>query len=479
MDTHVATLAGTRRTFSLATMAATLDRLVAEHPSAGVPVVEPIATAVSEFGATIVDGAAKVRIEAQHATLIAAGVKVDATSQLYATGTRMAQIGYDTQAGRKAEHDAAQPLALAVRGLVGRIEAEGRADVEVTASELAPTITVNGAAKCLGGLKLSEQSIRGLLGRLESPALSYVLGVRSRIVAELAKGDDADRAIVADDKRELAAVLQHECRRYGSTKLKLRTRRNVGDVFAVVSPSYSPADAPEVLRDVMATMADDAKGSYAYDPTTTSWELRANIWTPTPVAEQAVGEAFEGFVSFRSSDNGTGRLTGGGGVLLLACLNASTYVANGATVSRVHRGAILVDVAAMMSGAMGAIDALCEAWGRARKEVVTKAEGIASEELVGMPISQAIKGLWWGELGAPKRELAGLLPGRTRDHVEGLTAAYLDERRNPRDLTRADMAQGWTRYIQGQPTAARREAEQAIGSWLVNPQPLRYDGRDD
>ena len=66
-----------------------------------------------------------------------------------------------------------------------------------------------------------------------------------------------------------------------------------------------------------------------YDPRTTAWTIRLDVWTPTPVADQAVGEPFQGSRRSGSRDNGTGSMTGGGGIVILACLNAGTYVADG------------------------------------------------------------------------------------------------------------------------------------------------------
>jgi len=77
-------------------------------------------------------------------------------------------------------------------------------------------------------------------------------------------------------------------------------------------------------------------------------------------------------------------------------------------------------------------------------------------------------------LTSRKGELVGVLPGRTTQHVERLALAYNAERRNKVDVTRADLAQGVTRYIQDVPAATRRDAERAIGRWVVNREPVAY-----
>jgi len=439
----------------------------------------PVAAAIvatapvySDFGHgnQIVDASAKARIEAQHAALIASGVNVDASQQLYATGTRMAKSGYETQAARAVEHAAKLPARDAASALRAAVVAEDRHDETVSAREFANALHVNGKVTAFG-LALSEQAIRGLTSRLESPALGYLLGLRNRIAAEVAKGDEGDRDAIQRDKATMAEVLRHECKRAGDVALTMRTRKANRDIFAIVSPKYAPADAPAVLEQIVRDLPNDARATWSYDPKSTAWELRASVWTPTPEAEQAVGEAFEGYVSFSARDNGTSRFNGGGGVSLIRCLNASTYTAEGSEVSRVHRGDVMYDIGAMLDGSLHAMNALCLAWGRNREVHV--------ETPKGMTIEDAIPGFWRALLKDRRSELVGVLPGRSESHVQGLSAAFHGERREPRTIVRSDFAQGWTKYIQTQPTAVRREAETAIGEWLMNARPMTCDMRDE
>ena len=438
-------------------------------------------------GANVVDPEAKARIEAQHATLNGAGVTVNASQQVAASGTRMMQIGYETQAARAREHGDKLRATEAIDAIVACVEAEKRRDVVVSAADVARNLTSNGKLTVYEH-RLSVNAVRGLSARCESPMSAYVLGLYERIVGyvsaakalEAVKDDgtkpsaaDLDRAKTLrgqahDDRAKMADVLRYELMRAGDTRMTLRMR-DAGpvDVYAALGPAYGRADAPDVLPKVRDSLPSDARATWSYDPVSTAWELRASIWTLTPVAEQAIGEAFEGWVSYRSKDNGGGRLHGGGGVTLLRCYNASVYEALGATVARVHRGKILDDVAAMTRGALSAIDALCEAWGRTRNAEVEIPSGVT--------IEQAIPG-FWRSLLTDTRELAGVLPGRKVERVAQLTSAYFAERRDTSRVTRADFAQGWTRHIQGEDAEVRRDAEAAIGTWLVSSKrPLRCD----
>lgn len=486
---------------------APVTALVERHPDLGAPKIEEIPAVVeapvslpvvpaseteveraerigvSDFGGELKhDAAAKERIERQHAALAAGGVDVDAGRQLYATGTRMASVGYEVQAERASAHGQLLPLREAAAQLVDEVLGERRRDVVVTARELARSVEVNGKLR-IAGYSMQEQALRGLFSRIESPAAKYVFGLRERIAGRVERAravakDDAERsAKVAacldgnvGDKAKIAEVLAHELSVAGDVELKLRTRSGSDDAFAVVSPDYAPADAPEVVEQILRALPPDARGTWSYDPATTSWELRVQVWTPTPVAEQAVGEPFRGYVSFKSRDNGTGSLKGGGGIEILACLNASTYVAATADASRRHVGKIVADARRMLAASTRAIDALCEAWGTARRQ-----EAVVPADLGPVPLHVALPGFWFGELYARRGELAGVLPGRTKDHVAGLVDAFHAERRDPDRIVKADFAQAWTRYIQGQPEHVRRDAEEAVAAWVVSPRPVRFD----
>jgi hypothetical protein len=313
------------------------------------PADETPAIGNSTWTHTVVDNTAKARIEAQHAALAAAGITVDTRQQAFATGTRMADEGYSTQEGRKAEHERAQPARDACAALVAMVNAEKRSDRTVSARNFADAITVNGKVSVFGHA-LSVQAIRGLMARIESPALGYVLGVQERCSTRVAAAKagranvDAVKAANHEDIAKLGEVLRHECLQASGESFKLRLREagrgGRPDCYAIVGEGYADADANRALPQIVDQLPADARATFAYDVASTTWEMRLAVWTPTPVAQQAVGEAFEGYVSLQSRDNGTSRFRGGGGAVFLRCLNASTYVADDSSVapgaSRAH-----------------------------------------------------------------------------------------------------------------------------------------------
>lgn len=420
-----------------------------------------------------IDPKAKARIDALQAELRAGGVtgigfkgEGGDGDQYYANGTRMLDMGYRTQDQRKIEHDNSLPAVQAATGLAQCVIAEHREDRLCTAREFANAIATNGKLTVFGK-QLTEQAIRGLMARIKSPALGYLLGVRDRIAAEVKKQEENRNPFyMMGDRNSLAQVLRYECLRFGDVELKLRTRNSTNnDIFAIVSPKFAPADAPEVIAQIVDQLPAEAKGTWTYHPESTTWELRASVWTPTPVEEQAVGEPFSGFVSFRARDNGTMRFRGGGGIDVLRCLNASVYVAEGASTDRVHMGKVLYDIKEMMASATNAISILCKAWGKNRDIEVPLPK---DEDDRPVPLEVAMPGFWRALLTDRKSELAQVLPGRTETHVAGLTRSFFAERRDENRLVRSDFGQAWTRYIQDLPIPDQRGGETAIADWLMS-----------
>jgi hypothetical protein len=410
------------------------------------------------------DQAAKTRIEAMHEALKDAGADVGDHRQLYATGTRMADSGYAYQKEKEAEHSRQELVKTALGGLVDQVKAEKRVDVTVTAGDFASKLAINGAVT-FDGLKLREQAVRGLLGRLKSPALGYIFGLRDRIASK-----DATPVAKAMDREALLDVIQREARRFPDIKLVLRTRQGLGDVFATVSPDYSVADVPQVVPQLLQALPADARGSVSYDPTSTTWNLRASVWTPVPADEQAVGEPFTAYVSITSRDNGTHGVEGGGGITLVACLNASEYRALVEGLRRIHRGNVLADLQQLIFKSSAAISTLAQAWGTARAQVI-EAPTVGGKLI---PIEEAVPGFFRSMLTARRGELVGLLPGRTETRVAGLAQVFPQERRNPNQVTRADLAQAYTRYIQDETIPVRRTAEAGIGRWLATGEEVGY-----
>lgn len=416
----------------------------------------------STFTNLVVDDVAKVRIEAIHARLADLGHKVDTSEQYFATGTRMAKEGYAVQLRRKAEHDAMGDAQEVLNAFREEVVAEKRVDKTMKARDLAQSLSIRGNTIVAFDHVLSTQAIEGLILRLDSPSRSYVLGLRERAIEEFSKPDEErNLSFIENDLEKILDILKFECNRYADENIRLRMREGVGDIFAVVSPSYGVADSHLVMKDLLRNLPENTKASVAYNQSSTSWEVRALTFTSTPVEEQAVGEPFEAFVSLRSRDNGTGRFWSGGGINILRCLNASVYTAGETRSSRVHRGnRVMGDIKDMLATATRSLGILINSFEKAREEEI-----VWNEEK--LTLEQAIPGIY-RSLFEPRRELATVLTGKKEQHIEGLYQAYRVERRDYERTTRADIVQGLTKYLQTLPSEMRRNTEIAAGKLTVS-----------
>lgn len=408
----------------------------------------------SDWTRQVADPEAAERITAQRTIMADRGHGISSDVQLYATATRLADVGYATQAARKADHESLSLVRDAAAQLTETIENERRRDIECTADDIASSlvITRDHQVKILDGYRLGSTGLRGLLSRIDSPAFTYASAL----------GDRDSRV----DASILATILERELTRQAGTKFKIRVRESIGDVYAAVSPSYGVADAPTLLPMILAELPSDAKASWSYDAASTSWQIRVEVFTPTPTTEHAVGEPFRGYSAFSGRDNGTSRLRGGGGIVLIICLNASEYVSQNDETSRVHRGNVLYDIPAMVRAARASIDTLALAWGTAR-ETVVQAPAL-------IPIEEALPGFFRAMLSERKSEYVGVLPGSREIHVKALAEVFPTERRNGAQLVKADFAQALTRYAQKFEHDVQRNAEKATGLWLASERPLVF-----
>jgi hypothetical protein len=416
-----------------------------------------------------VDPRAAERVTAQQDVIREAGFDVGDQHQFFKTGTRMLDIGHQTMAGEKRAHDQLRPLAAVLDEIDQTIAAEKRHQRRVTSGEIGRLLSVNGKLK-VDGYAIQEQALRNLLARLDSPALGMVLGMRERLAGRSKLG-----ALTAEgkqlDKGMLLEIVQHECKMNPDVDLVLRLRDGSGDCFTIVTPEYTVADAPSITPQIRAALAGDTRATWTYNPISTVWEIKAETFTPTPTQEMAVGEPFKAYSSISGGDGGITALWGGGGFVLIRCWNATTYLAEQDGSRKIHRGNVRGNIVQLVRGSLHAIETAIKAWGIAR-ETVIPAEVHDGGKLVS--IESVIPGYYRHMLTARRGELVGVLPGRTETHVGQLAKTFDSERRNRADITRADLANGYTRYIQDQPIEVRRTAEAAIGSWLVNGEAVKY-----
>jgi len=416
-----------------------------------------------------VDPRAAERVNAQQSIIREAGFDVGEQHQFFKSGTRMLAEGHQEMDRQKRAHDDLRPLSAVLDEIEQTIKEEKRHQRRVTSGELGRMLSVNGKLK-VDGYKVQEQALRNLIARLDSPALGMVLGMRERVAGRSKLGNLTPEGMKLD-KEMMLEILQHECKMNPDVELVLRLRDGLGDCFTIVTPDYTEHDANKVTPQVRAALDGSTRATWTYNPISTVWEIKAETFTPTPVQEMAVGEPFKAYSSISGGDGGITALWGGGGFILIRCWNATTYLAEHDGSRRVHRGNVRGSMVQLVKGSLHAIETAIKAWGTAR-ETIIPSEVQDGGKLVS--IESVIPGYYRHMLTARRGELVGVLPGRTETHVPLLAKAYDGERRNRQEITRADLANGYTRYIQEQPIEVRRHAEAAIGSWLVTGEPVKF-----
>lgn len=459
------------RRMMLAYAAGTPPTIAPVVPESIAPVA-PVAPApaFSSWSEQVIDPEAKARIDAQHAAIVALDPKAANVvghgkegTQAYANGTRMMAIGYDAVRGYKSEHERMQPLRDVAAEAIAQIEGECRRLITLTAEEAARTIAIDKGRILVSGFRVSEQAIRGWFDRVEGPGLGYVLGLRDRIGVSRSKGnkDAADR-----DLAWIAETMQREAFVNPTRTMMLRARETNGDIFAIVSPEYGVCDVPDALPRLVSGILDDApgaRGSWTYDPASTQWEVRADVFSDTPVDAMAVGEPFKSFASFRGRDNGTGSWESGGGFELIRCLNATTYTCDLAAAKVRHRGDKVKDaVWASVDQARKAIGLMISGWGRAREQEVP----LSKEVIEGKrSMDQFLGAMFLDMLRRP--EFAATFPGASRANADQLVATFHAERRDENRIVRSDLANAVTRALQKLPADRALRAQSAAGAWIV------------
>lgn len=435
--------------------------------------VPPVAPAsepkFSSWSEQVIDSDAKARIDAQHAAIVAMDPNAKAVlgkggtgTQAYENGTRMMHVGYETVRGYKAEHERMRPLRDVAAEAVATIEGEKRRQINVSAAEAAANVRVENGKITLFGFRVSEQAIRGWFDRIEGPGLGYVLGLRDRIASNVGR----DKPAIARDIAWIVETMQREASVSPDRMMMLRAREGVGDVFAIVSPDYGVCDVPDALPGLVSGILDDApnaRGSWTYETSSTNWEVRADVFSDTPVDTMAVGEPFKAFAAFRGRDNGTGSWNSGGGFELIRCLNATIYTCELASARVRHRGTKVRDqVWASVDQARKAISLMISGWGRAREQVIAPSKDVIEGR---KSMDQFLGAMFLDMLKSP--EFAGTFPGNSRANADALVATFHAERRDENRIVRADLANAVTRALQKLPTDRAMRAQSAAGAWIV------------
>lgn len=298
-----------------------------------------------------VSAIAHERIERQGAWLTKAGFALE--PPLYAPGTRVLPVG-DRNFRIERQRVESLPVFPDAASHVTRVIArEQRADTPVSLHDL--------HLSDRGTLRVQEQELGLEVDAFQQLAILGGFGIGARYLSECCPAPLR------------ATNVNAQFQRAPNRSILLRTRAADADtrqVFAAVTPTYTPVDTDLVLGTVGSALAD-AHTEMVYDGTGIA---ATALWMPDQVVDLAAGDIFKAGVRISTDDTGRGRVRITAVVFRNRCLNL-LIIGEGTieTVAAVHKGdaaAILDRVRLGVGAAREKIAEFLVAWGHARTVMV-------------------------------------------------------------------------------------------------------------
>ena len=359
--------------------------------------VEEIAEAAPPTPSGQVSEVARLRVAQQEKWLRDSGFAP--APPLFAAGTRVLPLGDDNFRIERQRVEALPRFRDAADLVSAQVRMENREDVTVRSSAMAMDedgrLVVDGVAMAMEtGSFLQLATLAGF-------------GIGSRYLAQNCPPDLR------------AHNVNEQLRLQRDRDLVLRTRRAPSgsrQVFATVTPSYSPVDTDEVLATVGEWLTD-ARAEVRYDGTGVAVTA---LWMADNVVDLAAGDVFKVGVQLRTDDSGRGRIRLSGVAWRNLCLNLIVVdVGQVEVVALVHRGdreRIVAQVREGVETARASVGNFLEAWGHARTVRVDAEVRIRQlvEEQKLQPrgarerdsVVEAILGAWHAEPGNTVADVA-------------------------------------------------------------------------
>jgi hypothetical protein len=379
---------------------------------------------------------------------------------LYERGTRVIDLGVENARASRAEHDAKPTVEDACTALIQRIAGEERGKCVVEARGIGMT---DAGLLHLGAgpaLPITLGALGGLTSRLGYSGATY-LGEKCPPVLR-AMNVNFQRRIIEDREALAAEAATQAAAELGKRstwapqELALRTRRNAAggkEVFAAVSPTYTPFDCDKVaeaLRRAAATdhRAKGARATVAYDGERARFEVMFH--SDIQPLDYVAGEFFKAGVLISTSD------IGGGAVLVRSaawqnlCLNLIVIDRCLKPIASIrHVGSVLELTKRFeraFKAALESIGHFLQVWGYAcHEDAAARIRQATGEALPAAPL-ELVEGIFRGIVDS------GLVTvkGRTEAIVEGLVRCWeADEsaaRQQYNGVTRAAIVNAFTRY---------------------------------
>lgn len=362
MRTNVSPPQRVLTTNTLAPRAQAVQAAVAAVAVAPSPSVGPTGAGAGmvDYYNTGIDTEARDRATASDAIATAAGLRFKEPT-LFAWGTRMIGVGVDAHKRARAELSAQPLMATLAADAAALVAKEARRGDVATLAQLSYAADDRLRTKAgSAGVPMGVQPLKQLLVRAEAPGGGYLADARlpgSLRAPHITHWLDLHRAGEAE---ALKAVKQENAKRTAevlrtgapaaSLKLEeLPTPKRVkllsklddkGErtLYGVTGPKYPHTYGMDaVIRDVMAGLPGDVRGSLFYDASTTKWRVDAALGTEfTP----CVGDLHRVGLKFGSHDAGGGSYWASLYAIRVRCVNF-TQISAGKKLGRVkHVGSV-------------------------------------------------------------------------------------------------------------------------------------------
>jgi len=360
---------------------------------------------------------------------------------LYTRGTRVNETGVENARTSRLEYEALPSAKVVHMELAQTVQAEGRKDIPVQASNL--FLRTDGKLTTRGkesiGIDLSHRSFQQLIGRLDIPAGGAYLSHCPPTLRAVNVNHWVDTRL---QEEQLPGATAKEL------QLRLRGPRGQREIFAITGPKYASYDADQIAEAVAMAAPQDARGTVAYDGYRAHGEV---LFHSTVRPEHYVaGEIFRAGVSWSTDDTGGGSIVCRASVTANLCLNLIVIdKSEQDTVRLRHQGSVeklAQGFRVGFQGALAKISHFVRAWDVACEDSIVDSAVVLDDSPVPtvreILIASAIRGMMEQDLVT--------VPGRRENVIAGVVAAWkMDDSGAGKSLdgvNRAALANALTRY---------------------------------
>ena len=387
-------------------------------------------------------------------------------------GTLVNETGVENLTKSRQQYDELPSVADGLSSLVGEIKSEERRDRVVPINSLLYTNDGRLGAKAVNTANAATMTDAGYLQ----------LASQLDIPATAAKFIRANQPLSAG-----AALINQRIGNIGPDEQVMVRARNRRDgtgrnVFAVLSPRYTPIDLCDIAEELLRVEAfRDAKIDINYDWATTQAVLDVTFHTDIDAGNAACGEYFKAGVRFKTADNGGCSLSASSYLVRNLCLNFIILDEAEIKLDRIiHKGSKqsrLDRLANAASAGSKSIEHFASKWTAASKLVIDEPRELDArvkkhedvKTWVDCDTLERVAGLVHGY------SKSGHLPPLTQHDVSNIAVAYLkDEITHTEKISLAGVVNSITRYAhEGMDRWSADALERAAGSLTWHqPQPV-------